>query len=440
MVMSDDESDDETLFDIGRVSKRMINSVRVREAPPIRVAPVQAQVQEEEEERRREQDVPGAKTFQSKKRHTDASPEDLSERWNISWKTARETLKRTTQKFVRSAAMPLARRHRADRIFQRKRLDGVWATDTMDGRVKSLDGNRHAQVFSNKDYFSVVYPMDSKSKAGDALRMFCAEHGVPESLHFDGSKEQTCKGTEFVSQIRKNDIDYHVIEPERHNQNPAEGVIREIRRKWFRTMIRKRVPRVFWDYGAKWVAEIMRLTHTTAGGMNGCIPTEKVTGETPDISEHLDFGFYDRVWHFDNAGLGPEMPGRWLGMSHCIGSLMSYYVLTQTGSVISRTTVQHVTNLEMQTEEKRKSFEDFDAEIKRRIKEDDLPEEGANGPSSMSTTRTSGSSLTVSSIAKMCPRQTTCLLQRSMMTLMLTWRLRCQGMVTVLNSLVSRNG
>lgn len=37
--------------------------------------------------------------------------------------------------------------------------------------------------------------------------------------------------------------------------------------------------------------ETMRLMHTSARGMDGCIPAKKVTGESLDISEHLDFGF-----------------------------------------------------------------------------------------------------------------------------------------------------
>ena len=32
--------------------------------------------------------------------------------------------------------------------------------------------------------------MDSKSKAGDSLRVFCHEFGVPESLTYDSLKEQ----------------------------------------------------------------------------------------------------------------------------------------------------------------------------------------------------------------------------------------------------------
>ena len=73
-----------------------------------------------------------------------------------------------------------------------------------------------------------------------------------------------------MKQTRKNDIYFCVIEPDRHNQNPCEGVIREVRRKWFRTMIRNRVPRRLWDYGIQWVCEIMQQTFTQAGGLAGC--------------------------------------------------------------------------------------------------------------------------------------------------------------------------
>ena len=58
----------------------------------------------------------------------------------------------------------------------------------MDGRIKSLDGNRYLQVFSNKRHFSKVYPMERKSDEGRDLRLFCEEFGVPEKLTFDGSK------------------------------------------------------------------------------------------------------------------------------------------------------------------------------------------------------------------------------------------------------------
>ena len=62
-------------------------------------------------------------------------------------------------------------------------------------------------------------------------------------MTFDVSKEQTMPGTDFIKKIRKYDIDYNISEPDRLHQNSAEGVIRELRQKWFQMMVQKRVPR-----------------------------------------------------------------------------------------------------------------------------------------------------------------------------------------------------
>ena len=68
----------------------------------------------------------------------------------------------------------------------------------------------------------------------------------------------------------------------------------------------------------------MQRTASTSGDLSGQTTLEQLTGETPEISEYLDFTFYDWCWYKDNAGLGETKLGRWLGVSHRIGSLMSY--------------------------------------------------------------------------------------------------------------------
>ena len=98
-----------------------------------------------------------------------------------------------------------------------------------------------------------------------------------------------------MKQIKKHNIDHHTTKANLHKQNPAEGVITELRHKWYHVMVCKQVSPRLWDYGMKWCANIMSLTHTSAGDINGCIPLTQVTGETPDISEFLDFGFYNYV-------------------------------------------------------------------------------------------------------------------------------------------------
>ena len=180
-------------------------------------------------------------------------------------------------------------------------------------------GNRYAQVFAGKQ-FSKVYPMEKKSNAGDALKLFCQEFGAPEHLTFDGSKEQTSRKTPFMHQVRSHGINFHVVEPGVKNQNPVEPVIGELRRKWYRTMIHKRVPQSLWDFGISWVSEVMSRTYSAAGNLHGAIPITNVTGETEDISEYIDFGFYDKVWYKDNAGLDPAQAGRWLGVSSSVDS------------------------------------------------------------------------------------------------------------------------
>ena len=104
-----------------------------------------------------------------------------------------------------------------------------------------------------------------------------------------------------------------------------------------------------------------------------------MTGETVDISEYLDFGFYDWVWFRENAGLGETKLEKWLGVSHRVGTMMSFWVITSTGKVLSRTTVQRVTNLELQLEENKTKCLAFTAALQERLGNDQLAELDENG-------------------------------------------------------------
>ena len=77
----------------------------------------------------------------------------LSDWWGISGAQAELTLKSTTQKYVRSALLPLAWRYRVDRMFSQKIFNAHVYTGTMDAIVTSILGNRYGQVFATKDYF-----------------------------------------------------------------------------------------------------------------------------------------------------------------------------------------------------------------------------------------------------------------------------------------------
>ena len=127
-----------------------------------------------------------------------------------------------------------------------------------------------------------------------------------------------------MEQVRKHHIDVHTTKPNWHNQSKVEGVIRELRKNWFCTMHCRRVPRRLWDYGLKWVFEVCVRTSSDATDLKGQTPLEQITRDTVDISKYLDFDFYDWCWYHKNAGLGPTKLGRWVGVAHKVGGLMSY--------------------------------------------------------------------------------------------------------------------
>ena len=240
----------------------------------------------------------------------------------------------------------------------------------MNGRYKSLDGNKHAQIFAKESFFATAYPMEHKISGGQALEQFISDFGIPDKLVCDGAAEQVGKRTEFQATVRKHAIDLHVTKPHRQNQSKVEGVVREIRKSWFCNMLKKKVPKRLWDYGIKWVCEVMQRMASTSGDLSGQTALEQLTGKRPEISEYLDFTFYDWCWYNDNAGLGEMKLGRRLGVSHRIGSLMSYWVLTQKGNVISRTTISQVTNLEMKIESTKSCLQEFDIALTDRLNDE----------------------------------------------------------------------
>jgi hypothetical protein len=63
-------------------------------------------------------------------------------------------------------------------------------------------------------------------------------------------------------------------------------------------MTKKQVPKRLWDFGLVYKTEL--LCRLACGSGDRRTGYEEVTGQTPDISEWLDFEFfYDLVWWLD---------------------------------------------------------------------------------------------------------------------------------------------
>jgi hypothetical protein len=163
-------------------------------------------------------------------------------------------------------------------------------------------------------------------------------------------------------------------------QNKAENSICLLKKRWKQTIARKNVHRRVWDYALVYDAEILSRTTRTE---RDCTGYEKITGETPDISEWIDFGFYDHVWYWDtpNDDLLMAKIARWLGASHRIGSGLCYWILKENGQVLSKTTVQHVTELDVAVDSIKTRITAYDAALTTRLNDDnfqlDLTDENA---------------------------------------------------------------
>jgi hypothetical protein len=302
-------------------------------------------------------------------RHSSVNFENLSRKWNIGLETAKRTLQVTTQRGIRTAVHPLHRRYRVDHLhLNRRRLNGDWFTDTLFSKVVSIHGNTCAQVFTNGS-FTTVHPLDSKAKVALALTEFADDVGIPDSLLSDGAPEVVGPRTDFMKEVNRLKIRLKRSETGRSNQNyAAEREIGELKKRWRNRMLKRKVPPRLWDYGLIYESNIL---NRIPRGQQQRTGIEMVTGETPDISEWIDFEFYDRVWYYDQKKIEIDGSGRrlarWLGVAHRVGSDLCYWLALESGKVIARTTVQHVVRDDYVNEDVRHEIERFDQSIEERL-------------------------------------------------------------------------
>jgi hypothetical protein len=98
--------------------------------------------------------------------------------------------------------------------------------------------------------------------------------------------------------IRQSNIRLHIAEKGRGitQNHRAETEIREVKAKWKTRMRENGAPSCLWDYGLVYISEIQSLLALDRDQRPGL---ERITGNTIDISEWLDFDFYDLVWYWD---------------------------------------------------------------------------------------------------------------------------------------------
>jgi len=177
--------------------------------------------------------------------------------------------------------------------------------------------------------------MRNKAEAGEQLIKLCQQVGIPNELHRDGALEMRGQDTTFGKICKEYKIRSSWTEPYSPWQNRCENMIGVLVKKVRARRVKRRIPKCVWDFHITWEAQI--YTRTVHKGNS--TPLEVLTWDTIDISEWTEFEFHYLVSYWDNRDSeAKENIGRWLGVSHHVGSALCYYILTEKATVLSRTT------------------------------------------------------------------------------------------------------
>lgn len=307
-------------------------------------------------------------------RNGTVSKEALSRIFHIGLETAKRTLAATTQLAIKNVIRPISRRYRTKQAqFRYNLLNCTIYSDTMFSSTKSISGNNCGQLFANNKGFCKFIPMEKESEAGDSLAEFIQDVGIPKGMHTDGAKAET------LGRWKQITTDYNIrctrTEPHSPWQNRAERTIKELKKMVRLLMHTQRVPLRLWDFAAVYASEVMCRTAQPLYSLHGRTPIEIVTGETPDISEYVQFTFYQAIYYWDQTAAFPEEKrklGRWLGVSHRVGQALCYWILPKSGIALARTTVEPVKTDELATSIFQEDLKELDASIHFNIGDTDI--------------------------------------------------------------------
>ena len=114
---------------------------------------------------------------------------------------------------------------------------------------------------------------------------------------------------------------------------------------------RTRASKRLWDYAAIYVSEVRSRTAHQLYELHGKTPYGIVAGDTPDITEWLEYDFYQPVWFYSPAAFSVErqLLRRWLGVAHRVGQALCYWILPVSRVPIARSTVQPISKDDLAT-------------------------------------------------------------------------------------------
>jgi hypothetical protein len=287
------------------------------------------------------------------------TPEYLAQLWKCGIDTARKTIDATTCKHYRNTVQGMTKRYRPTRNFMRYKQirlpAGEFYTDTMIAKIRSIRGHTCAQIYGNKFGYIKAYPLNKhdKQNLGDSLSLIIQDVGVMQKLHTDNAPEMVGRKTPFFARARKEGIDLTTNEPLRPDENYGEILVKKAKITSSKIMVRRNVPLRLWCYALEYACDLSSMMVPPMYRNNGRSGYEIVHGHTPDISEYVEFEFYEYCWYWDTPQSYPhekKQLGRWLGIAHRVGQSMVFWIMNVNGKVIGRSTVSPLDPSEIRAE------------------------------------------------------------------------------------------
>ncbi len=216
------------------------------------------------------------------------------------------------------------------------------ATDTVYSDTPAIDnGCKIAQLFvGTKSLVTDVYGMKSEKQFVNTLQDIIRQRGAPTKLISDNAQVEISNKVKDI--LRYLFIDDWQSEPHYQHQNPAERRYQDVKRTTNRVLDRTGAPPELWLLAMQYVCYV--LNHCSCPSLDGKVPLTVLYGTTPDISALLQFTFYEKVYYktveTSFPSESPEEVGHFVGIEPNVGNALTYRILSENGTVLSRSAVR----------------------------------------------------------------------------------------------------
>jgi hypothetical protein len=259
--------------------------------------------------------------------------------WFLDKNTKRRTENSTTAFVNARKGKDIVIRRKAHKAIASRRIRDKASHDTLFSTIPARGcGSTMLQVFATrKSKFLFGVPMTDKSQVLPATQDFFLEVGIPTALRSDNAQEN--HSAPMKDLLRKHEVKEEHSEAFLQFQNPVERWIGFIKRSVFKILQHSKAPADEWLECSKYV--IACHNKTARKSIHWRTPMEMLVGDTPDVSELVDFAFYQRVFYVadPNAAAFPEPKlheAHYLGPAYHHGSVLCHWIRLPDGSKIAK--------------------------------------------------------------------------------------------------------